>query len=521
MKRIIGLLVSALLVGGVNALAQGSMDAFKYSQSELHGTARYASMAGAFGALGGDISSMSTNPAGLGIYRSSEVVTTISLSTVKAKTNWTGIANEQDKSNLRFDNIAYIGYYPTGNDEGIKSWNFGIAYNRLKDFNRNYTARGAGLPYSLSSYIADIANMQGYTPGNLGSTDNYDPYYSCLPLPVVGYLGGHIAYSSKDQEFKTAFGDNIGDWAIESSNLKVIEKGAIDKYDFSFATNISDIVFLGATLAVSDIDYRYTSGYEEDFGQGDNLYLENRFSTEGSGFSVNVGAIARPVDFLRVGVAYNSPTWYKLKDYSYAYADSEVDGDFMKEDAGAAVYEYKLKTSDRWIFSLASIIGTQGLISVDYEINNYSNMRFSDLEGFKNDYESDNRYIKEDFRTAGTLRIGGELKITPQFAVRLGGAWADSPVKSAVKNGNIEIATAGTIPHYTVDKGTITYSAGLGYRFTPNFYADIACIYKERKEDVYAFSSTFLDNHDVFVESIPASMKTNTTRVALTLGYKF
>lgn len=116
----------------VLCLAQGEMDAYKFSQYDLNGTARYLSMGGAFGALGGDISAMRTNPAGLAIYRSSEIVTTVSLSSIKTKTDWLSIEMDDKKTRFNFDNIAYVGYFPTGNDEGVVGWNVGFAYNRVK-----------------------------------------------------------------------------------------------------------------------------------------------------------------------------------------------------------------------------------------------------------------------------------------------------------------------------------------------------------------------------------------------------
>ena len=98
MKRITCLFISAFFLAGGIAYAQGEMDAYKMSQTDLNGTARYLGMSGAFGALGGDISSMSTNPAGLGIYRSSEVVTTVSLSSIKASTDWNGSKVDKNKT---------------------------------------------------------------------------------------------------------------------------------------------------------------------------------------------------------------------------------------------------------------------------------------------------------------------------------------------------------------------------------------------------------------------------------------
>ena len=155
MKRIVCLFVSVFFLAGGIAYAQGELDAYKLSQTDLNGTARYLGMSGAFGALGGDISSMSTNPAGLGVYRSSEVVTTISLSSIKTNTNWNGSVADVSKTRFNFDNIAYVGYFPTGNDEGLVGWNIGLSYNRVKNYNRSYRMRGKQQS-SLSDYVADM-----------------------------------------------------------------------------------------------------------------------------------------------------------------------------------------------------------------------------------------------------------------------------------------------------------------------------------------------------------------------------
>jgi hypothetical protein len=529
MKKSVSLLIALFLIGGINMYAQETMDAYKYSQSDLHGTARFSSMAGAFGALGGDISSMTTNPAGLGIYRSSEVVATLNLSNVSAQSNWSGSKVDQSKTKFNFDNIAYVGYFPTGNYSGIKGWNVGFGYNRIKNFARNYKISGTQ-EYSLSDYIAEISNdlavnNSNYTGDNLWLTDDYNPFNQGYnPLSVAGYSGGLIGANNPVQTggFYNPFSDNTGFWPIENANLEVIEKGAIDQYDFAVATNISDVLFLGATFVLTDIDYKYRSIYNEDFGYGDYSQLYNARSTEGNAYSFNVGAIVRPIDYLRLGLAYNSPTWYKLTDYNYVEAVSSIEDDEISVYSNDTPNDYHLRTADRWIFSAAGIIGQYGLVSVDYELTNYINMKLTTSVGFE--YVANDR-IKEDFGASGTLRIGAEAKITPQFSIRAGGAWMNSPVKAHVKDATQEIYVSGTIPHYTVDRGTNYYTVGFGYRFTPQFYVDLACVYKEYKEDVYAFSNIFYEDNkgdvQTAVASTPASMKTKTTRVALTFGYKF
>jgi len=520
------------------AFAQGELDAYRYSQSDILGTARSISMGGAFGALGGDISSMWTNPAGLGVYHSSEIVTTLSFNNIYANSNWNGTKVNGDK-NLRvnFDNIAYVGYYPTGNDEGLISWNVGFAYNRMKNFYRNYRFNGHQ-SYSLADYAAVKANGEGESNFSplLSSTTADDTYQQLggLWMPALAYQGGAIgAYLQGGDIYHSAFGQWSKDgntfnfWSPDDVNLNVHERGYIDKYDFSFATNISNTFFIGATLAVTDLYYKMNSKYDEYFGTGndkDHLYLDNYKKTDGTGYSFNIGALIRPVDAFRFGVAYCSPTWYKLTDYYQGELGTSIslyDPSDMTGRTPDGVYtDYKLRSSDKWIFSAAAIIGTNALLSVDYELENFKNVKLSDRDD--NDY-ADNDLISKDFGSSNTLKVGAEVKVTPQFSIRCGGSWRTSPLKDDFKNGKLEVYPSGTVPNYTLYKGTDTYSIGFGYRFTPHFYTDFACVTSQYKEDAYAFpsASSTVNNTKYSVVCEPVSLKTNLTQIALTFGYKF
>ena len=536
MKRIACLFVSAFFLAGGIAYAQGEMNAYTMSQTDLNGTARYLGMSGAFGALGGDISSMSTNPAGLGIYRSSEVVTTISLSSIKANTNWNGSKADESKTKFNFDNIAYVGYFPTGNDEGIVGWNIGLSYNRVKSFNRSYRMNGAQ-PFSVADYAADMAH--GIPEKDLTLVSGkFDPYFDANNywLSVLGYEAGFFKpNTSGGDTYHSAFGEpgsnGWGAYSPQNVDLLVNEKGSIGQYNISFATNISNRFFLGATVAITDMDYNLTTRYTEDFTVKDLLWLDNGLSTDGTGYAFNIGAIVRPVDFLRVGIAYNSPTWYKMTDYFHGSAQvviDDVEGK-VKETPDYQAGEYRFRTPDRWIFSVAGV-GQNFLISADYELTNYKRMNLSDVDGYDMPQTDD---IKGDFGMSGTLKVGAEYKVTPQFSVRAGTLWRTSPMKQHVKDGIAAINpktgeyyinavnVAGTIPNYTVDKGMNSYSVGVGYRFTPTFFADHGCVDSDYKEDSYSFTITFNPDGSVVVKSDPASLKTKTTQVALTLGYKF
>jgi long-subunit fatty acid transport protein len=189
------------------------------------------------------------------------------------------------------------------------------------------------------------------------------------------------------------------------------------------------------------------------------------------------------------------------------------------------VYDYKFYTHDKWLLSAALILGKVALLSADYEISNYRHMSVYDIDGLA--IKATNDEISNNFTTATTLRLGGELRITPQFAIRGGAALSNNPMQSILRDGRTEVYTVGTIPHYTLDNTVMSYSAGLGYRFTPNFYMDLACQVQSQEEKLYAFSNLFNSQYafsNLFnsqVESKPGTLNSNATRMVLTLGYKF
>ena len=280
-------------------------------------------------------------------------------------------------------------------------------------------ATGGDLNTSLSDYVAMRA--AGMPSGLLGEGKDYNPYNNQDLgdwLSILGYNAGYMdSYNDNDKEYYSAFGDKDADgqWSpylLQGGQLKVSERGSLD--------------------------------------------------TDGTGYSFNVGAIVRPTDFLRLGVAYNSPTWYKMTDRYYGEAGSYLtfmDKGEMKErklDAATpnnAYYDYEFRSPDKWIFSAAAILGTTALISVDYELMNYKNMRMYQTDGSSNVYT--NQDITDNFKSMNTIRVGAEVKVTPQFAVRAGVAYSDSPIKDKLKNGEKEVFTVGTIPNYTIDKGVI------------------------------------------------------------------
>ena len=501
----------------LNGFGQGEMDAYRFARNDLFGTARGVSMAGAFGALGGDITGVAQNPAGIGVYRSSEFTTTLDFTSTDIETNTKGITSSESKFNFHFGNVAYMGYIPLSGE--VKSFNFGFSYNRIKNLDRNYSMNGKDLPTSIADYIA--TTTYGTRLKDLKSKNAYS---NCPWLGVLGYdtyMINPVSENDDNYEYERGFfnGETV------NNSLSVSERGTVESYDFSLGTNFSDKFYIGATFSITDLHYELSSFYSETPAEGGFLDLKNYLTTDGNGYQFSIGAIYRPLDELRLGVAYHSPTWYNMTDYYYADAEASL------EEGGASAgtpddppFDYKYRTPDRWVASAAVILGTKAIFSIDYEYSDYSKMNLKDQDGFNLDNNPDynpNTYISQDYKSASTLRAGLEYRATPQASIRVGYAWMQSPLEDDFKEGRVQVQTVGTIPQYTLEGDANYFTWGGGYKFTPNFYMDIAFAYKWEEDKLYAFSPIIENNGNVILNSTPSKFKNNTFRGLLTLGYKF
>lgn len=518
MKRII-LFIAALFVVSLS-YSQGEMDALQYSRNDITGTARAMSMGGAFGALGGDITGVAINPAGIGVYRSSEIVGTLNFENVGTKAQLKGTSATDNKFKFNFDNIGYVGYFPSGRDD-LLSYNFGFTYNRLKNYGRKYQMQGTNLPVSLSNYVAyksyDL-NEEYLKHPDLFPGVNDDPFYDMPWLSVLSYNAGIIGREpgSMPHEYKSILqhGESI------NNRLSASENGSAASYDFTFGTNIKDILSLGLTLSVTDIRHTTDLYYSETFSRGGDFFLSNWLQTDGSGFGVKVGAIVRPIDALRIGIAYHSPTWYSMTDRYDAMMDFS-EAYYIKSPVDN-IFDYKFQTPYKWVFSLAGVIGSTAIVSLDYELTDYSSMKFSTANGGVDEtFNNQNHYMKEDFKNSSVLRAGLELRLTPQVSARLGYAWTQMPLKKHIWDGGTEIITSGSIPHYVLDGDAHHFSIGAGYRFDRNFYMDLALVMKQQKDKLYAFSNVYNGDGSYAVESFPAELTNNVFKGLLTFGYKF
>lgn len=525
MKKI--LLTSVLGISAMMLSAQSAVDAYQLSQTDLKGTARSMSMAGAFGALGGDLSSLNQNPGGIGIYRSSEIGLTFDVNMQSSKTNSMGTVMKADQTKVHFNNFGYVGSVKLGSDV-MPYFTWGASYSRVASFDRVYRGHIPSLSTSMSNYIANFSN--DWTTGELLETKYHNPYQDTdapwlSVLAYNAYMINPVTNSTYNGLFKSG---TTGD-----AMFNVREKGYIDEYSINFGGNVKNMVYWGIGFGITDIDFSSVAYYDEELqnaaianadatGMSEgNAYFNmgNYQRVSGNGVNFKAGVIVKPINELRLGLAVHTPTYYDLQhetlaDVEYSYAgDGYVYDGYKETDEGyIGIYDSKLNTPWRIIASAAGVIGGKGIVSFDYEWISYSGMTVKDRNGFE--YDDVNSDIDNYYKAQNIFRIGAEYRVTPAFSVRAGYSYKSSPVTDLAESGREYVYTSGTNPAYCFDKSTQYITCGLGYRYKA-FYVDAAYVHKNKKSTYHAFTS-FNNN-----EAPTAEIAENNNTLVFSLGFRF
>lgn len=542
------------------AFAQSAIDAYRFSQPDLRGTARFMGMGGAFGALGGDLSTLSQNPAGIGVYRSNELGFTLDLDVQKSTSDARGLKTSDNQTKFYLDNIGGVATIRLGSSV-IPNLNFGFTYNKAVSFNRRYKGSIDKLQTSMSNYIAGIANNQELTVPDVETTDTYDPYNpndGGIQAPWLAILGyDSYLINPNGNPNNPSWTGQFNDGTSGKANFDVTERGSVDEYNIAFGGNISNVVYWGMNFDIINFDYRLDSGYGEDL-TGAYVYnpttenvaatdsrwrMRNAYRANGTGFNYQLGVIVKPIQELRLGLAFHTPTWYNMTETYSAGTSMQYYGQNLSastNDGYPGSQDYNFNSPWKVIASVAGVIGSKFIISADYEWNGYKTMKFSEANNYyggdgywddpwdydyysvtpaslNNDpYAYENEDIKNVYRHTDTFRIGAEYRVTPSFSVRAGYSHVSSPVESKAKNNDMTIFTAGTIPNYRFDNDTNYITCGLGYRHK-GFYIDLAYVYKQMSSEYHAFTPDPKSSY----QSPSAKLTFNNSRIVLSTGLKF
>lgn len=526
---------------GLAVQAQTAYNAGTVMQEQLSGTARFVGMGGAMSALGGDLSVMGTNPAGIGLYRRNDVAVTFGWYGQSAKSNYNGQSAGDDVSRFSFDQAGFVYSSKIGDHTSMRYFNIGFNYRKQQNFYSNMYMEGAVNGESYSQNIAaalTLAGSGGYGLSSYTANDfnkllsgNMNPYYDddrfgwmSVMAGLTGLVNGYV-----DENGVSVYEG----WGSNWNSFRSKNSGGIHAFDFNISTNIEDRWYLGLTIGVYDVDFRrYSSYVEEVYSYASDaqpgadpdyagvMQLENWYNTEGSGVDIKLGVIWRPFEYspFRIGLAIHTPTWYNLRDtYSARMTMFDVNGNGIMADTrdggyGDTSYDYELRTPWKFNLSAGYTFGQHIAVGAEYEYADYSSTDARDPKGW--DLSALNEEIESSLEGMHTFRIGMEANVFDDICLRVGYNYQSALYSKGAYKFNDPQGTRTDIDYENM-YGAHNITAGLGFRFG-RFYADLAYVYTHQKADFYPYSNLIFDEADPV-----ARMTYTNNRGLLTLGYKF
>ncbi len=509
------LTIFSFAIGGV-ILAQTPEDGLRYSWQTATGTARVQSLGGASGALGGEISTMFSNPANIGFYKTGDLVVSGGLNFNKTTSTYFGSSAPAQKSNTGFFGTSGIvlGKERYGNGS-VKSTAFALGINRVADFNGTVRFNGRNTMSSMSEKFLD--EVKGIDPNTVAAGNGYQ-FGPALALNTYW-----IDYDKNTKQYLSNAAKIAAKGGVDQDEL-LNTSGGITEFAIAGAANFNDKVFIGGTIGLPTLRYSSNRSFlemdpdENDATNGFNYaeFKEN-LTTTGAGINAKLGIVVKPTDMLRLGFTVHTPTFYTLKDNYWAYVKTDRENYapspsldkvlYMASDdkafPGAGVFGYTMRTPYKLMGSLALMFGDvtnvasqRGFLTADVEYVNHKATRFSTGNGNSSDnnyFRDLNSTIQDYYKGAVNARVGVELKFNT-LMVRGGGAYYGSPYANDNLKSNIYQATGG-----------------IGYR-NRGVFVDLGY--------VQSFGTQVYFPYHLNKGSYAADIKNNSSRLVLTLGFK-
>ena len=479
---------------------------------DLNGTARYVGMGGAMDALGAEISTMGSNPAGIGLFRKNQVSASLSVvSQEDGKTFQNG-----SKTHVSFDQIGVVFSGRTGKTSYL---NFGFNFHKNRNFNHVlYAARALnGSSQSTQTVIKDGVGLFD-TPA-WSQLD--DLYY------------GNMLYDKST--------DMIYSYEGEAYDFNRAVTGYIGEFDFNISGNIKNRLYLGLTVGIQNVNYKNYSEYYETLNSTEvtDVLISDNHKITGTGFNIKAGLIFRPVEEspFRIGLSVASPTFYRLPTENYTTIGGNVDRSSAKED-------FRFNTPWKFGLSLGHTVGNYLALGAVYEYADYGACDMRTIDGtyydpyydtYSSSSSTDNnmkRHTEETLKGVHTVKLGAEFKVDKNIALRLGYNYVSPMYKEdGVRDQTIYspgVYYASTT-HYINWKATNRITAGVGFSFD-KFRLDLAYQYNTRKGDFYPFMKdlavTYVDEATGASEELrnhcdAVSVKDNRHQIQASLVYTF
>jgi hypothetical protein len=467
-----------------DAVSQTADDIIRFSRTSIAGTSRYVAMGGAFGALGGDASSIHSNPGAIGVYRRSEATFTPQLFIRNVDADYLGQSTTDVKNNFNFSNFAYVGNLMKDytKSDGWISVNYGVTYNRINNFHDYNSFNGFNLRSSLlEAYVNQANGLPESSLNSFGTALAWDTFLIDTISPLNYFP-------------QIPFG-GVNQTRIERATGRMAETG------FSFGGNYSNKFFVGASINFTNVYFNRETIYSEQVPTDSVLVVLNDWSQnekltiEGRGTNLKLGAIYRANDWLRFGLSFHTPTFFNLNDeykirMTANYKDSSRTS--LSSESPQNIINYRINTPSRLSGSVGFIFLQRGLFNIDYEFVNYKRGR---LSSSIIDYSQENNNMMNNYKAASNIKLGSEFMLTSEIGVRAGYAFLGSPIITNSKNN-------GSVQNYSV---------GIGYK-TNSFFIDFAYQYAISKYDFFPYDPSLTD---------AVTYNNVSNALMMTLGFRF
>ncbi|REG83367.1 OmpP1/FadL family transporter [Algoriphagus antarcticus] len=470
--RISILVLSLCLISASTLFAQSGYyeDAFRFSQVKPAGSARIMGVGGTQWSLGGDVSNIAGNPAGLGFFRSSEASATIGYTDWGVETDYLGQSKSYNTTNFSLPNVSFVMANPKGEfDRGaFKGGSFGISIQRIANFNTEYGyfSDQPGETSIIDFYVQDanglpVEQLSGLT--NLAyQTYQINPAYNSNGQPISGE---YLPINSLDFA------------AQQDENIK--HEGSSSQINFAYGANFNYKLFIGGSVGIRTLNFSSTKVYNEFFETDApllNSSLNERLVINGGGVNLNLGLIYKPIDYLNLGLTFQSPTWYALNDeysadiysnYSgYVYNPTkdieEVLGEYQ-EFTDVFISSYNLNTPLKIGGGATVFLGKNGFLSADVDWVDYSAARINSRDF---DEGPDNLEIQNLYTSTINFRFGAEYKLN-NFRFRGGYGYYGDPIADSDYDRSIQQISGGLgmkINKFSIDFALVNQKFNTLYR---------------------------------------------------------
>ena len=497
------LLLAGMMVSNIGYSQSGYFeDALRFSQSMPAGSARIMGIGGTQWSLGGDVSNIAGNPAGLGFFRNSEASVTLGYSDWGVDTYYLGQKGQYNTSNFSLPNVSVVFANPKGDLErgAFKGGSFGISIQRIANFNTEYGF--------YSDELGQTSIIDFYLQDAFGIPESQIESFGLTGLAYLTYQINPIAFDENGNAIPNpdTYDSFVTGFPFQDENIT--QEGSSSQMTFSYGANFNHKLFIGGSAGIRSLNFSSMKVYNEEFPDGpliNSTVAENLF-INGAGFNLNLGLIYKPIDYVNLGFTFQTPTWYALNEEYEASMVANYDNYYFEEEdvnlgrvealSDFILGRYNLNSPLRLGGGATFFLGKNGFISADVDWVDYSAARIN-----SNDFDEgpDNLAIRSYYTSTVNYRVGAEFRVNA-FRIRGGYAHFGDPYADS-----------------DFDRSTQQISGGLGFKMN-NFSADFALV-NQKYNGLYT-SYQVLDGQDNNIGPV-TELQNNIINGVLTLGFSF